>query len=338
VQNELRTNELIFRSIRKIWNPAWYQGQKSMKGYFEGWYYKFADKEANNIGALIPGISFDKDGKHPYAFIQFIDDSGILSHYFQYPITDFSISDENSGIWIGGSFFSPGKIDLNISEPHFNIKGTLLFKEISPWPVKLFSPGAMGWYAFVPAMECYHGVLSFDHHIEGSLTLNGNIIEYTGGRGYIEKDWGRSFPKYHIWIQTNHFEQPGTSLMISIANVPWLRSSFDGFIVGFWHKKRLYRFTTYSGAKITSLHYGKEKLILRIQSKQYRLEIDLSYLKGAELMTPVIGEMRGRLSESLSASTHFKLIRTEKHSETAVFEGIGYHTGLEIEGKIPTEY
>ena len=66
-----------------------YQGTKAMKGYFEGWYYKFADKDGKNIGALIPGVSFDKDGKHAHASIQFIDDSGILSHYFRYPVTDF---------------------------------------------------------------------------------------------------------------------------------------------------------------------------------------------------------------------------------------------------------
>jgi hypothetical protein len=34
-----------------------YQGKGSMKGYFEGWYYKIADKNEQNIGALIPGIS-----------------------------------------------------------------------------------------------------------------------------------------------------------------------------------------------------------------------------------------------------------------------------------------
>jgi tocopherol cyclase len=327
---------LIFLGIRKIWNPAMYQGTKDMKGYFEGWYYKFADKLGKNIGALIPGVSFDKEGQHCHAFIQFIDDSGILSHYFEYPITDFTTSDENSGIWVGGSFFSPTRIDVNISEPHFDIRGTLTFRDISPWPVKLFSPGAMGWYAFVPAMECYHGVLSFDHLIEGILELNGKNVDYTDGRGYIEKDWGRSFPKYHVWIQTNHFEQPGTSLMISIANIPWLRNSFDGFIIGFWHKTRLYRFTTYNRAKIISINYDKEKLILLVQSKKYRLDIEVSYLKGAELLTPVFGDMRGRLSESLSASTHLKLFYLGKESETLVFEGTGYHTGLEIEGELPS--
>ena len=75
--------------------------------------------------------------------------------------------------------------------------------------------------------------------------------------------------------------------MVSIANVPWLGNSFDGFIMGFWHNNRLYRFTTYTGARITDIHYDEEKLVLGVQSRKYRLEIEVSYLKGAELLTPV---------------------------------------------------
>jgi tocopherol cyclase len=312
-----------------------YQGNSVMKGYFEGWYYKFADKNENNISAIIPGVSFDSEAKHPHSFIQFIDGSGLLSHYFRYEISEFSFSPDNAEFKIGNSYFSPAKIDINIDDSTNSIKGSLNFEGLTPWPVKLFSPGAMGWYAFVPGMECYHGVISFDHLIEGRLDLNGKMLDFSGGRGYIEKDWGRSFPKYHIWIQTNHFEKQGTSLMVSIANVPWLGSSFDGFIAGLWHAGRLYPFATYTGAKITSIHYHENNLLIQIRSKKYRLELDLSYLKGAELKTPILGEMQGRLSESLSASTHLKLVKLQKRNKEIVFEGLGRHTGLEIEGELP---
>jgi hypothetical protein len=246
---------MILEFIRNPWMPAMYHGGKTMKGYFEGWYYKFADKDRQNIGAFIPGVSFDKEGKNPHAFIQFIDGSGVLSHYFTFELKYFSTSDRGTSIRIGKNYFSPELVQVDISAPQIDIRGTLHFKGITPWPVRLFSPGAMGWYAFVPAMECYHAVLSFDHLIKGSLELNGRNVNYLGGRGYIEKDWGRSFPKYHIWLQTNHFEVPGISLMVSIANVPWLRSSFDGFIIGFWFRNRLFSFTSYNGSRITALRY-----------------------------------------------------------------------------------
>jgi tocopherol cyclase len=312
-----------------------YQGKAVMKGYFEGWYYKIADKNESNICALIPGVSFDKEGSHPQAFIQFLDDSGSSSHYFLYDIRDFTYSAEKPEIKIGNSVFSPGGIEVNIEDQTGSIKGALRFEGITPWPVSLFSPGAMGWYAFVPLMECYHGVLSFDHLIEGQLELNGKTIDFSGGRGYIEKDWGRSFPSYHIWIQTNHFDAPGVSLMVSIANVPWLGKSFDGFLIGLWYDGRLYRLTTYTGARITAFRYDQEKLSVQVQSKLHRLEIELSYKRGAALRTPVAGAMQGRLSESLAAETRVRFYRKAKNLESLVFSGSGRHTGLEIEGRIP---
>lgn len=46
----------------------------------------------------------------------------------------------------------------------------------------------MGPFSFVPFMEYYHGILSMDHNIEGSLEHNGKIISFDQGKGYMEKD------------------------------------------------------------------------------------------------------------------------------------------------------
>ena len=52
----------------------------------------------------------------------------------------------------------------------------------------------MGWYAYLPIMECYHGILSMDHELSGELIYNGDFLAFNKGRGYIEKDWGKNFP------------------------------------------------------------------------------------------------------------------------------------------------
>ena len=326
---------MIFREIRKIWQPAMYQGKNRMKGYFEGWYYKFTDKQGQNTGAIIPGVSFNRDGKHSHSFIQYLDDSGVFSRYYSFDIEDFTYSQNKPEIRIKDSFFSLSGIDIDIKDGSDNIKGILRFRGISAWPVSLLSPGAMGWYAFVPFMQCYHGVLSFDHEIEGQLITNSNNVDFSGGRGYIEKDWGKSFPSYHIWLQTNDFEEVGTSLMVSIANIPWLGKYFDGFLIGFWHQNQLYKFTTYTGATITAFKYPQGSLIIHVESKSHRLEIEIPYSKGVQLRTPVLGDMRGRLSESLNGETSIKFYEYSKTRDYLIYSGIGKHTGLEIEGNIP---
>ncbi len=58
------------------------------------------------------------------------------------------------------------------------------------------------------------------------LTINGEPMDLTGGRGYIEKDWGTSFPSAWIWMQCNTFDTPDTSFMLSYARIPWMGSHF----------------------------------------------------------------------------------------------------------------
>jgi tocopherol cyclase len=122
-------------------------------------------------------------------------------------------------------------------------------------------------------MECYHGVLSFDHSIKGYIDINREIKDFNGGKGCIEKDWGASMPSSWIWIQTNHFDEDKTSLFGSIDKIPWL-SYFTGYIFGFLYKEHLYKFTTYSGAKISKLNVSKNKIEVSIGDKHHYLEID----------------------------------------------------------------
>jgi hypothetical protein len=70
------------------------------------------------------------------------------------------------------------------------------------------------------------------------------------GRGNLEKDWGRAFPSGYVWMQTNHIDaDPAASLIASVAIIPWVRSSFRGFIVGLRHGGRLHRWATYNRSR-----------------------------------------------------------------------------------------
>jgi hypothetical protein len=75
-------------------------------------------------------------------------------------------------------------------------------------------------------MECYHGVLSFDHKISGSLTINEIEVNFDDGKGYLEKDWGTSIPSSWIWMQTNQFQGDVASLFGSVAKIPRLKNYF----------------------------------------------------------------------------------------------------------------
>ena len=317
--------------FRSVMNPGLYHGQNKRPPFFEGWYVKIVDRSERYRFALIPGVFLHSDPNIQHAFIQVLDCSTGSSQYHRYPFAEFEASANSFDIRIGENRVNDQGMILDIDRDGSSVRGSLSFKNAKPWPVNLWSPGIMGWYAWVPFMECYHGVLSLDHVLEGSLTMNGAKIDFSGGRGYIEKDWGRSFPLAHIWMQSNHFEKPGTSLTASVAIIPWIRTSFAGFIVGLLVEGRLYRFATYTGAKITRLDVLDGQIRWTMQDRKHKLTIQATRSHGGMLHAPAVNEMTNRLLESLTSTVDVKL---KEHGGKILFEGTGRHAGVELGGAI----
>ncbi len=340
----------MLSSLRAVWQPAMYHGHGKRRGFFEGWYFKFVDASEQHIAAIIPGVFLGKDRSTSHAFVQVLDGLSGSSTYHRYSLAQFAASDREFDVRVGPNHFRSDCLWLDlrqspsfggmrqspsfggVTEPDQSLHGELKFDGLVPWPVTLTSPGIMGPYAFVPFMECYHGVLSLDHAVRGSLVMDGEIVNFDGGRGYIEKDWGQAFPQAWIWGQSNHFEKSGTSITISVATIPWLGNSFRGFIIGLWHNRQLYRFTKYNGSKLTGLHLTDAQVILRAMNKTHRLEIEAARSEGGLLHAPYRIDMLQRVTESLTATIAVKLI--EVQSEHVIFEGTGRHAGLEINGEI----
>ncbi|MDX1666076.1 MAG: tocopherol cyclase family protein [Saprospiraceae bacterium] len=313
----------LLKKWRALWNPNMYHGWGVKKNYFEGWYYKFVDPGENYALALIPGISLAREGDR-HAFIQVLDGVSCRAYYYRFATGAFRPSGKTFELHLGNNYFSEREVRLNLPE----FKGHIHCKNLHPWPKSLGAPGIMGWYSFVPFMECYHGVVSVDHELEGMITLDDQAVEFTGGRGYTEKDWGTSFPNSWIWMQSNHFgtAQP-VSLTASVARIPWLGSHFIGFIAGFLFEGKIHRFATYTGGQMkASLHEGEVDLALRQGS--LKLMIRARQGNGGELISPISGQMAGKVNESLQAS-----IEVELHDgEELLFSGTGKNAGLEVAG------
>jgi tocopherol cyclase len=326
--------------LHGIWKPELYHGRGKRPPFFEGWYFKLVDASEQRRYAVIPGVFIGREPGESHAFVQTLDGVTGRTAFHRYPFDAFRAARDEFDIRIGPNRFCAGGLELEIDRPEGRMRGELSFSVGSPWPVTLTSPGIMGPYAFAPFMECYHGVLSFDHEISGRLTVDGGTSDFTGGRGYIEKDWGQAFPKAWIWTQSNHFDQPGACLTASVAIIPWLRSAFLGFIAGLWLDGQLYRFATYSGAVLERLDLEDAHVTLRLAGRAgphntpHRLEIVAWRSEGGLLHSPERVAMLQRVLESLTARLDVRLLATTGGQERLVFEGAGRHAGLEIVGPI----
>jgi len=283
----------VLYPLRRIWEPALYQGGGTRRRYFEGWYLKMVDAQGAHPISLIPGVSFSEDGSVRHSFIQMVRPGG-ASRYFSFPADEFTFRTDRFGIAIGGNAFTPGGLQVDLADDQGSVRGDVRFGPWTPWPVTLLSPGVMGWYRFVPRMECYHGVLSMDHGLSGSLTVDGEELPFEGGRGYAEKDWGRSFPSSWIWAQSNHFGRPGVSVSASIARVPWMTGAFTGHIAGLLLDGDLHRFATYTGAKLACMETRPGSADVTLRDRRQELELHVDGALPSALKAPTLGSMEAR--------------------------------------------
>ena len=308
---------------RALWDPNMYHGWGKKRRYFEGWYYKIVDPTEEYVLALIPGISMDKEGNQ-HSFIQVLNGTKIASAYHRFEAKEFFPSQTEFRVRIGNNQFHTNGLSVDLP----NLKGKLDFENLTPWPASLGAPSVMGWYSFAPFMECYHGVVSMGHTLKGTIEINGVEVDFTGGKGYIEKDWGKSFPEAWIWMQSNHFDNSDTaSIFCSIAKIPWLGSSFVGFLAGFWLDGKLYKFTTYGGAQLKAT-LGENTVFINLKNSQYHLRIAAQKAPGATLAAPISGAMTGKVNESMQAIIDVELLEKGKR----IFHGTARNAGLEVAG------
>ncbi len=310
--------------------PNTFQGNLKKKFYFEGWYNKIVDKTADHIYAIIPTIALNRKELTSHCAIQFFDAVNATSEYFKFPISEFkNLSNKKYEISIGKNYFSLERIHLDIDMQGYKITGDLIYIDPFLWPKKFLQPGAMGWLSYIPFLETYHAVVSMNHMIRGKISINGENVNFENGKGYIEKDWGKSFPGAWIWAQSNHFSNQNLSFMFSIAKVPFLGMKFNGFLSAIWYEGRFIKFATYTGAKVKSLEINPGNIQIVVEDKRYQLYFELAKgrIKSTSLLAPQEGIMSGRIAESITSKIRLKLF--DKKKNDIIIDDLGVNAGFE---------
>jgi tocopherol cyclase len=301
------------------------------RGFFEGWYIKLVDARQDQRWAIIPGVFRGRDGDvvTDEAFVQVLEGTTGQSWYHRFDPTEFRAAADRFDVRVGANRFTDTGIALDLPELSGRVDFTT---SLDPWPVTWRRPGIMGPYSWVPLMECYHGVVSFGHGLSGTLLAHGDPIDFDQGRGYIEKDWGKAFPAGYVWMHSNHLAgAPDASLVASVAIIPWLRSSFRGFIVGLRLGRRLHTWATYNGSRERSLEIDGSHVRWSLEGPSGVLELTAERVRGGLLHAPIKTRMHERVEETLDATVMVKLTDP---SGAIVLDTQGTCAGLEVHGDL----
>ncbi len=327
--SEIQDEKSTGYRVAKTWKPSIFQGGHRKHDYYEGWYIKCVSADGKISFALIPGIALGGKGEKGHAFIQYIDGKTSETHWYQFPSYDFSYSQRKFAVLIGQNYFSSDSVHVDVGAGNDRLQVTLRMTDLHPWAVKPLSPGIMGWYRFVPGMETCHGLVSLDHRVDGNIVHRGEVANLDNARGYIEKDWGSSFPRSYVWMQSNRFEQGAVSFMCSIATIPYLGKYFRGFIGFLWVDGKLYRFATYTHAKLEDVQLTENAVQFTLREHKFSIAVAATRSASGVLKAPQKGQMERRISESIDA----KISLTLKDAKGKVlFQGTGTEAGLEIVG------
>jgi tocopherol cyclase len=327
----MRSPAAVVRGVR---HPEAFHGTGVSRGFFEGWYIKLVTADRAQRWAVIPGVfrGLEGDeGERDEAFVQVLDGLTGRSWYHRFPVDEFRASDRAFDVQVGGNRFSPQGVTLDLPQLRGRVDNTT---PLEPWPVTAREPGIMGWYGMVPFMECFHGIVSFGHRLDGALSVEGVDTSFAGGRGYIEKDWGKAFPAGYVWMASNHIDVAGreetdASLIASVAIIPWLTGSFRGSIIGLRHSGRLHKWTTYNGSRETRLSIDDTHVRWSVTGPDGVLDLDAERVRGGLLHAPLRTAMHQRVEETLDARIEF---RHRDAGGGILLEGVAECAGLEVFG------
>ncbi len=271
----------------------YYHGAGKTCSFFEGWYFKHVSAKHTLI--LIPALHRDKKGRQS-ASLQIIADG--RSFFIPFAGKDIEADPKRLCIRLGQNYFTSRGCRLHLDTHELTVRGHIHYGPLLP-PRRSF----MGPFRHLP-LPCFHRVISLSHSINGHILWGGEKWSFHRGRGYIETDWGHSFPSSYVWAQCsfpsssspNKEVRPAEtgSVMFTAADLKLGRHRLTACSSLVACGGRQYRLSTDQGAKLA--HCGGRRIALR--QGDYTLQLILSQDSSLALKAPNSGTMKRTVYEN----------------------------------------
>lgn len=265
------------------------ENSKLASPFFEGWYYKCRSEQIGNI-AVIFGVSSSVNTKQ--AFIQIVHHTAIQG-YYSFALDLLSIQDDPFIVRIGESTFT--KQEAMVCLPQVQLH--LVFDEIIPLPSSAWHPSIMGPLLYLKHLPCYHHIISLHGKASGYLldsrTKKKQVFQ---GLGYIEKDYGVSFPSGYGWCHGVHED---AMIVAAVAKVPYVKKEHIGFFVVLKKGDQLLRFSSYQLGVVRRFSHYRNRIYMEFEQFLTQVSIHIEYQNVCQLKAPKNGDMTDLVEESL---------------------------------------
>ncbi len=204
-------------------------------------------------------------------------------------------------ICVAGNRFSLKGIRAKLNGKNGTAETDVGFARAALYKKSFWAPSVMGPFSYLP-MPCSHAVVSLRHSVTGSHTVCGENYPIDGF-GYIEKDFGKSFPANYVWVQGFLGD---TSVIAAVAwPLPLIKR---GFLCLILHAGVQYNLSLYTGAKLTVSELSPESARFTLKKRDCSVSFDIRRASAVSLSAPEKGGvMNAVIEESLCAEAKIDL-------------------------------
>ena len=296
-------------------DQKYFQGSLDKKHYFEGWYFKFVTPDELRILVWIPSISLTDEKK---GYLQVLDSKYLATDTIEYPLSKIKFPNK-AFIKIGENWFSDDTVCIDVKTARHRYCGVLKLYAPTLLHTSKYAPTIMGPFSYFKNMQCNHGIISLKSSVSGSLLIDGKKLDMNGGTCYMEKDYGTSFPKQYLWLESHHPKKhDDCSIFCSYAHIPLPIFSFYGLICVLRIKDRQEIFASWNGAK-AHLKQENNTNIIQIHKRTMKLTMKWKQHKYHQLNAPNKGKMSNTIKESSMDTFQVTLKKEDKILFTDTF-------------------
>ena len=284
---------------------------KKKRNCFEGWYYREQSKDLTI--AFIPALHYDEEG-HMTGSLQVVLPEKSWSISYDHPV-NMNLKD-SLFVVLGKNVFTEACIHLDIDEPGLYIKGDIYFDRDYGTKFHVMGPLRLPLISLAASrlLPCGHHIWAMEQVLSGELEIRafgcgsvmagGRTVDFKGGKGYLECDYGKTFPTSYFWSHCNWFEEK--SLRITCAGVELSGERLGCFACIDQNGYRL-KLATYRGAKIET--FSPEGF--RIRQGKYLLEGWKMEGKPVPLRAPLGNAMSEATDQYLECTVRYRLTRSD---------------------------
>jgi tocopherol cyclase len=299
------------------YKPNSIRGTFERNKFFEGWFQKVYSKAHKASFILIYGYA-THNSDDAFGFLQILIPNQTPEIVY-FPKNEVSCDIEQHIFRMGKNLLTTEliRIETNGLSIKLNLKNTDPFRTFK---------NSMGYTYFIPNLPCYHSVLNSAQSVSGEIKHQGKCYTLDHEMGYLEKNWGTTFPESYFWVHAIDPNNPAISLLFSRAKIVWLGKTYIKHVGYLRFDGQQIELRALKNVTVSNSNMSPENRIVQIRSASAQLDLALEFGREVLFKGPKDGALSRMIAHQTDARIKVSLTyenRSQQFQLVGNFEDIG---------------